>query len=250
MKLLANDFDNTLLFHNHMKDEDVKMIHQFQKNGHLFGVCTGRSLRGVDIPSLPYGIKYDFYILLSGALILNKNKDIIFEKRIPMSLVKEIFAFSNQQAASVVYNDEMYKVYLTKEKDGFGIFINSFEELKVNDVSAFSLHFEKDEIEQAKKLTQMINNKYGDIIEAFQNNQHIDLAAKGCSKGNGIQIIKDYFHLEDKYIYAIGDSWNDLPMLNVVKNSYTFTYAHQEVQKQAKIIVNTLAECIEDIEKD
>lgn len=250
MKLLASDFDNTLLFNNKMKDEDVKMIHQFQKSGHLFGVCTGRSLKGVDNWSLPYGVKYDFYILLSGALILNKNKEVIFEKQIPMSLVKEIFDFTNQQSASVVYNDEMYKVDLTQKHDNFGIYLNSFDELNVDYVSALSFHYEKDEIEQAKKMTQMINDKYKETIEAFQNNEHIDLAAKGCSKGNGIKIIKDYFHLDDEHIYAIGDSWNDLPMLNAVKNSYTFTYAHHDVQKHAKTIVHTLAECIQDIEKD
>ena len=79
MNLLASDFDNTLLFDNKMKERDVKTIKQFQENGHLFGLCTGRSLEGVMTPTLPYDIQYDFYILLSGALILNKDKDIILE---------------------------------------------------------------------------------------------------------------------------------------------------------------------------
>ena len=39
MKLLASDFDNTLWFNDHMKDNDVKNIKEFQKHGNLFGVC-------------------------------------------------------------------------------------------------------------------------------------------------------------------------------------------------------------------
>ena len=35
MKLLASDFDNTLWFNDHMKDNDVKNIKEFQKHGNL-----------------------------------------------------------------------------------------------------------------------------------------------------------------------------------------------------------------------
>lgn len=249
MKLLASDFDNTLLFHNQMKLRDVKAIKKFQKNGHLFGLCTGRSLEGIERPSQPYHIHYDFYILLSGALILNKNKDVILEKTIPMSLVMEIFDFLNQQDASVIYKNEMYKVYHKKTDDKRGTYLHSFLELDADEVNAFSFHFQDNEIDKATKATAMINEKFGDYIEAYQNNQHIDLAAKGCSKGHGLQIIRDYFQLDEQQIYAIGDSWNDLPMLDSVINSYTFTYAHPDVQKHAQTIVKTLADCIQDIEE-
>jgi len=249
MYLLASDFDNTLLFHNRMKLKDVKAIKKFQKNGNLFGLCTGRSLEGVERPTQPYHIKYDFYILLSGALILNKDKEVILEKTIPMTLVMEIFEFLNHQDASVVYHNEMYKVCKKKTLTKRGVYLDSFLELKTDCVSAFSFHFQENEIDKAATATAMINEKYGDYIEAYQNNQHIDLAAKGCSKGNGIKVIQEYFHLDDQHIHAIGDSWNDLPMLDIVENSYTFTYAHEDVQQHAKTIVESLADCIQDIER-
>ena len=234
MKLLASDFDNTLWFNDHMKDNDVKNIKEFQKHGNLFGVCTGRCLHGIVNPSQPYNLEHDFYILLSGALVLNKDKEVIFEKQIPLSLVKEIYNFLNQKDASIVYKDVMYKVYKTKKPDYHGVYI--------------SFHYELDELEEATIATDLIHQKYGDIIEAYQNNQHIDLVAKGCSKGNGIKIIQDYFQLDLNDIYGIGDSWNDLPMLDVIENGYSFTYAPVQVQRHAKTIVETLADCIKDIE--
>lgn len=248
MKLLASDFDNTLWFNDHMKDKDVKNIKEFQKHGNLFGVCTGRCLHGIVNPSQPYKLEHDFYILLSGALVLNKDKEVIFEKQIPLSLVKEIYNFLNQKDASIVYKDVMYKVYKTKKPDYHGVYIESIDELKTETVSAFSFHNELDELEEATIATDLIHQKYGDIIEAYQNNQHIDLVAKGCSKGNGIKIIQDYFQLDLNNIYGIGDSWNDLPMLDVIENGYSFTYAPVQVQRHAKTIVETLADCIKDIE--
>ena len=248
MRLLASDFDNTLWFKDHMKENDVKAIQEFQEKGNLFGICSGRCLEGIVRPSLPYHLEYDFYILLSGALILNKDKEVIFEKTIPMSLVKDIFAFTNQKDMSIVYHDTMYKIYLSNIHDNHGIYIHSLDELQADEVSAISFHFQSGEIEQARIMCESINQQFGDVIEAYQNNQHIDLAAKGCSKGNGIKMIQDYFQLSLNDIYGIGDSWNDLPMFDAIKNGYTFTYAPEVVKQHAKSVVSSLAECIQDIE--
>lgn len=93
MKILASDFDNTLLFHDQEKSyyrlEDVQAIKKFQAQGNLFGVCTGRSYNGV-INWNSEGIEYDFYILCSGAKILDKQGNVIFQKFINKSLVSEI----------------------------------------------------------------------------------------------------------------------------------------------------------------
>lgn len=246
MKLLASDFDNTLWFYDHMKDEDVKAIHQFQKDGNLFGICTGRSLKGIVVPSTNYSIDYDFYILLSGAQILNKNKEIIFEKKIPIQIVRDVYEVLNHQEMSIVCFNEMYKLYQHR-LDTRGIYIQSLKEIPSTYVNSFSFHFEDDEIPLATQATQIINDQFGEYITAFQNNQHIDIAAKGCSKGEGIKIIQEYFHLKDSQMHCIGDSWNDLPMLTSIQNSFTFTYAVKEVQNKAKSIVSNLAEAIKMI---
>lgn len=49
MKILASDFDNTLYFHNSMKENDLKAIKKFQEKGNLFGICTGREINGIII---------------------------------------------------------------------------------------------------------------------------------------------------------------------------------------------------------
>lgn len=251
MKILASDFDNTLLFDGKMKEKDIKAIKELQKQGHLFGLCTGRGLKGVERPSLPYDIHYDFYILTSGSLILNKDKEVLFEKKIPMSLVKEIFEFMDQENASVIVNNEMYKVYhRDEEPHHYGHYIQSFDEIDVDEVSAFSFHMPHDRIDLATQATNKILKEYGDKVEAFQNNIHIDLAMKGCSKGNGIHFIQEYFHVDMNNIYCIGDSFNDLPMLKETRNSFSFTYAPDLLKKQVKYIVEGLNQAIDIIIED
>lgn len=245
MNLLASDFDGTLWFEDHMKEKDLQAIQEFRNHGNLFGLCSGRSLGGILRPSQNYDIDYDFYILLSGALIYNKDKEIIFEKKIPLDIVKEIYFFLNEQTMTIVNDDNMYQ--LNANEKYFGTHVQSIDEIKVKETNAFSFHFQKNEIEKATKATQAINEKFGNYVEAFQNQFNIDLTAKGCSKGDGVSFIQNYFHLNPNQISVIGDSWNDLPMLQQVKNSYTFTYAPKEVQTQAKYIVSDLYKCIENI---
>ena len=65
MKALASDFDGTLFFENEISDfrkDDLIAIKRFQKEGHLFGICTGRPLNGI-IPHVQDKIDFDFYIL-------------------------------------------------------------------------------------------------------------------------------------------------------------------------------------------
>ena len=141
MKLLASDFDNTLWFEDHMKDEDVKAIHEFQKHGHLFGICSGRSLSGILRPSKPYDIQYDFFILLSGGLILNKDYEPIFESQIPISLVKDIYEFTGKQNMSIVHNDVTYHLNTKFQDHIFDHEIHSFNELPFTHIQAFSFHY-------------------------------------------------------------------------------------------------------------
>lgn len=39
MKVLASDYDGTLLFNEKFKEGDLKKIKEFQKVGNLFGLC-------------------------------------------------------------------------------------------------------------------------------------------------------------------------------------------------------------------
>ena len=69
MMALASDIDGTLVFNQQIKKQDKEAIEKYQKE-HLFGVCSGRPRCALfDLEKL----KLDFYILSSGALILDKG---------------------------------------------------------------------------------------------------------------------------------------------------------------------------------
>lgn len=253
MKLLASDFDNTLFFRDGVHKEDVEAVKAFQKEGNLFGLCTGRQLEGIRYPfgnSKHYchnEINYDFYITVSGGVIFNKDREIMFKKTIPVSVIKEI-ADVIPIHMSIVYKDDIY-MYRPSEM-AWGTIIKSLDELTFDEADAFSFHFPEGDIEDAKKAMDYINEKYGDTCSAFQNKNHIDVCGQGCSKGTGVEWIVNHFNIDKDDVYGIGDSWNDLPMLESVTHGYTFEYAPHDVKEKAKKVVNSLSEAIQDIMKE
>lgn len=253
MKILASDFDNTLFFSDGVHKEDVEAIRTFQKQGNLFGLCTGRQLEGI---KYPFGgdrehplteIDFDFYITLSGGVIFNKKEEIIFEKSIPMNIVREISEVIPVYM-SIVYKDEIY-MYRPKGEI-WGTTIDSLDELSFKDTDAFSFHFPEGDLEDAKRAMDYINKHYSDTCAAFQNKNHVDVCGVGCSKGTGVNHVVDYFNINESDVYGIGDSWNDLPLLDSVKHGYTFTYAPNEVKDKAEKVVESLSEAIQDILKE
>ena len=88
MKVLASDYDGTLLFNEKFKEGDLKKIKEFQKAGNLFGLCSGRPFKGIYEFCKPY---FDFYILCTGALVLNKEREVIYKSTISKHLLHEFY---------------------------------------------------------------------------------------------------------------------------------------------------------------
>jgi Cof subfamily protein (haloacid dehalogenase superfamily) len=257
MKILASDFDGTLFFHTGFKEKDLLAIKDFQRQGHKFGICTGRSLDGVLIPSDNVDIHYDFYIVNSGGMILDENQNVIFESKIPFSIIKEIYE-KFPIAVSVVDGNMMYLMFNWKKRYQVRLrrllqklqgipnetspFIKDLSSLTKDSYNGFSFHFPNGKEQDARECANYINKHYGAYCHAFTNKVHVDICAKGCSKGAGVKFIEEYF--QSDVIGGIGDSWNDLPMINNVDESFTFPYAPDDVQEQSDHIVKHLDEAI------
>ena len=98
--------------------------------------------------------------------------------------------------------------------------------------------------EKAKACTDMINEQYFDHMSAFQNNEHVDICANGCSKGAGLKFIEDYFNTPHHKVGAIGDSFNDISLLQAGGVSFTFDYGPDDLKKEADYIVGSVGESL------
>ena len=239
MKVFASDFDGTLFFEDHFKDEDAQAIKEFQKNGNIFGLCTGRPLIG--ITAVSHGeVNYDFYIISSGALILDKDLNEIYKNCISHDLTKQVYLDFKDDCNVLIQANR--KLYSFKKTEDIRVDLCVLDDIDDLDGDIYGLSLQAKDNDKAKIITDKINEKFTEL-EAFQNRNFVDVCERGCSKGSGIQVLKEQLKIKD--IAGMGDSFNDIPLLDAVDTSFTFCNSPEIVQQHADHIVNSIKEALD-----
>lgn len=242
MQAFASDIDGTLVFDRHIHQNDKQAIKEYRKN-HLFGICSGRPVCALfDLE----GIDFDFYILSSGAYIVDKNFHVLDAHPLNNQIVKRLFDEYHKDADVVIQTDNQDVFYATFYEDNSKLkVISSLEEIGNQAIYGISLIFEDDI--QTNLVIQQIHQKYKEV-NAFQNKNSIDIVCKDCSKGTGIKFIKEYFHINE--MRGIGDSYNDIPLFQACDYSFTFHSSPLFVKEQVNACVNSVAEAIVRLEEE
>ena len=248
-KVFASDFDGTLYFYKadiKLPPENCEKIREYQAAGHLFGLCTGRQIGGLT-PFITGFVEPDFYITSSGACIVDRHFQEIRKRGVDPVIADALVKELNPQGYRLTLDVEGdICVFAKMDYPGKYYVISGVDDAPKGLIHQVSVHTES--LEDAARLSASINERYGDYVEAFQNVIEIDIAPKGCSKGKGVQFLRDY--LKDAYgdikLYGIGDSINDLPLLDASDISYTFPYAPEVVQQRATKVVETICDALDD----
>ena len=247
-KIFASDFDGTLYFYKadvKLPPESVVKIREYQEAGHLFGLCTGRQIGGLT-PFITGFVKPDFFITASGASIVDGNFGEIRKRGVDVGVVDSLVRKYKDDYRMTLDVEGDICVFAKMDYPGKYYVITGVDDCPKGLIHQVSLHTES--LEEAAAISADINRQYGDYVEAFQNVIEIDVAPKGCSKGKGVLLLKEY--MREKYgdirLYGIGDSINDMPLLDASDISYTFPYAPEEVQKKATKVVETIVDALQD----
>lgn len=242
---LASDFDGTIHFmfdEERFKAADRKAIAEFQKAGNLFGVCTGRSMRGITDVVVDEFL-FDFYIFVSGALILDRDLKVIYKKTISRALTQEILEQYEAHVKLVIQANDT--VYCFRNPRPLQVVIETLDDIPGEDI--YGLSFATGSPEEANRIAAEVNGTYGHTVRAYANVHNVDIVHKECSKGQAVQIVKECMGLP--FIAGIGDSHNDVPMLEMCDCSFTFTYSPESVQEKATYVVDSAAEAVKILMK-
>ena len=90
-KMIVSDYDQTF----YINDEDIEKnkiaVNEFRNKGNIFVIATGRSYDDFMKKKNEYNIEYDYLIINHGATILDKDDNIIFNKKITNLIKKGYF---------------------------------------------------------------------------------------------------------------------------------------------------------------
>lgn len=243
---LISDFDNTLFFRNteeQFKAQDIFEILFFQKRGGLFGICTGRSPDSI-LDTIGHFMHPDFIISVSGALIIDGKGDVLYKHCLDLATTEAIYNRFKDKALVVVHADG--HVYaLCKMEYPLQIQIESCDELPADRIYGISMRLPDEKA--AAEAVQRIQEEFGDRAAAFQNLVNVDIVAAGCSKGTGAAKAKELFSIGK--MGGIGDSFNDLPLIEAADVGFTFPTSPEALISAADHTVLSVSQAIETLEK-
>lgn len=224
-KIIFFDIDGTIITEDThiVPEKTVQAIRKARENGHLAFINTGRTFFNIteEIRSIGFdgyvcgcgtNIYYNDEPLLANSISLKKCTEIV--KKLRECKIDGIC-----EGANGVYFDQTKPPVgeLAKMKERFRLrgydVTRSWDDLDLI-FDKFVIWINEDS--DFEKFYSYISKDF-DYID--RGNNFGEVVPKGYSKASGIKFLQKYFNIPLENCYAIGDSSNDLPMLQYVPNS-------------------------------
>lgn len=246
IKMVAIDLDDTLLdSHYRIAARCVEAIHRAREKGIFITLATGRmfqsalpyaGLLGIDLPLICY----------QGALVKSTfSGEVLYQRCIKAGLARELLKLLQEAGSDyhmysleAMYVSEMTPILkeqcrITKIEP---ILMESFETLleKFEPVEIMALF--GDEAERLKVQNQLIQRFGAQLhITPFKYNS-LEIMDGQATKARALAGLAAQFHILQEEIMAIGDSYNDLPMIEWAGVGVAVANAHPMVKAKADYI--------------
>lgn len=263
-RLIASDLDGTIIGpERSIPQDNLKAIHDLQKNNIPFVVCTGKTYSvSKDICK---DLHANFGIFGNGNQIINlATGEEIARKTLTLEEIKTCFSMIQHQNLhvhaytenSIISQELMYldlrSSILSGDKINF-IMVPSVLEyiekenptiLKLIISSSSSLAKVKEELEGKTNFSIMYVKKTGSYKDTVINKEYeyLDISPSNVTKGNALEHLKNYLHLQTEDVLSIGDNINDIPMFAASGTGVAVNNAYDEVKEAASFTTSQSAE--------
>lgn len=227
-KAVFMDLDNTLLdSKKQVSAGNRETLTAAASQGNYMILCSGRPL-STALPlvrDLGLDQTENYIICYNGALVYNvKRMTPVFQKPMQLADVRIIFAESERLGLHCHTYDS--RGLLTRSMDRETKYYMSVTGITQRTVPNLPeglteppykvLTMDLDHTGALDTLKSRVRNSLGDRVNTFYScPEFLEFAAAGIDKGTGIQRLCNVIGLPLKDTIGIGDSENDLPMLNV-----------------------------------
>ena len=247
-KLTATDMDGTLLNDEHeLTDGNIKSIIDVQKKGVKFVLASGRPSFAMLKQAKQLEMdKYGGYVLSfnGGQLIEMATNKVIFHEGLCKKDIENIYNFSKKigipmvlYADDTVYGSKNTK-YVKYEADQCEMkleIFNTLEELEkkeIHETAKCMLIGEPEEIKEAEIHMKKIHGK--DYFIAISKPIFLEIANKNVNKGKTLKKLSEIENIKIEEVIAVGDSGNDISMLEISGMPVAVENANDEVKLISK----------------
>ncbi|MFR1783647.1 MAG: Cof-type HAD-IIB family hydrolase [Sarcina ventriculi] len=256
-KMICIDMDGTLLNSKHeVSERNKKAIKEAIEKGIVVAITTGRIFKSAKIYADLLGIETPIVASNGGFIKEQDKEEIIYKSALTYDQLKVIDSVIKKHNLNVYYNlyngiilektlneNHAYKQTNRKAKrneDKITILENvdvdkTFKENEGDILKAICIENENiDALNRAKKELREIEGL--EVVSSWSNN--FEVMPKGTCKWSGIKQLAKILGIKENEIICIGDSENDLSMIQNAGFGIAMGNARKDVKEAAKYITD------------
>ena len=251
IQLFVTDLDGTLLpTGRDVPAKNIEAVKRAVAAGVTVTIATGRMYRaalpvaqalGVDVPIITY----------NGALIKSVSGEVYDENYVPADVVRDVVDFCREQGWHIqtYSDDELYLVEHDEKAKKYEAaqvlrgHVVGWDGLKEHTEKVAKLLVVSDTAEQTAERIELLQQTFGGRVQAVRSNpEYAEVVVPGVSKASGVQKLAKKLGIPIENVMAIGDSNNDMPMLEAAGHSVAMGNALPEVKAACEFTVGTCME--------
>ena len=246
------DVDETLVVNSVVPEMNKKAIERMRKEKNIkFVIATGRSLSLIEKISKDlnlYDKENEYSICGSGSLIYeNKKNKLLYAKQLKEDLFYKFYEFGKKFDVYIMFIGLDYNYYYkpSEEEIKRRKYVNSKYKILDDNFDLTKLLKGEDKIlricfgkensfDYLSNMQKQIeeNNDYKDYINCFiGSNRYLEINPKGVDKGEAVKWLCQYLNIKKENTMAIGDSNNDISMIENVGFGCAVAGANDELKK-------------------
>jgi len=249
IKLLALDLDDTLLDSGlRISSDCVAAIQAARAQGVRVTLSTGRMYQS----ALPYAQQLEIDVPLityQGAWVKNsQTEEILYYKPLTYELSKKTMEFFREIGVHYhsYYNDELCMEQLSEE----GNYYSRLAGVKPLIVADLIAALDKNEAmkimaitDNQKVLLEMeseLKFRFGQSLYITRSKPgFLEIMSRQASKANALQVIANHYGIDRKEVMAVGDSYNDIDMIEWAGLGVAMGNAFDPVKEAADFVTTT-----------
>lgn len=255
-KIIFFDIDGTLLNHENKVPESTKVaLAELKKEGHLRFVCTGRTK--CMLPTAITELDFDGYVYGGGTAVEFHGKQVEFIELSQECIIEASKILMHYGASFLLEGQEnvfLEEACLSDQRIYFSKFVKSLGELAKVIVDYEEVHASKITLlrpditeKEFEAMREALVKDFSVIVHERAKSKVltdglIELVPHGCTKATGIKKTIEALDIPWEDTIGVGDSNNDLEMLDYVKMAVCMGNGSEKAKSLADFITKSIDE--------
>lgn len=226
------DIDGTYLdTEGKVLEENVRVINKLVEEGHYVFICTGRPLSNIG----EYIIKSANWsgIISSLGAVITVGDTMIKEICVPWEFAERVAeVLIREKRWFCLGNYEMSLAYLMRVDKDKWLNLTSLEEIKKHKRRISKLDMD---VGLSEELVELISEE----MTLYTYDTYSEAGIKGVSKASAIEYVLETLGIKRENSVAVGDSENDLEMIEFAGIGVAMANAPENVREKADVVTDT-----------